>query len=121
MRDKRPVDELSLAELERILAIRRREERQKQVARMARDGRVIAAADAPDRPSQPTPGVSAASLYPSDSDYDPVAAALDARVGVATVSRDQLTGMRQTRSFLSFRVTPWARGSRVSAPSTRKA
>ncbi len=78
MRDKRPVDELSLAELERILAIRRREERQKQVARMARDGRVIAAADAPDRPSQPTPGVSAASLYPSDSDYDPVAAALHA-------------------------------------------
>ncbi len=42
MRDKRPVDELSIEELERILAIRKREERQKQLARMQRSGRVIA-------------------------------------------------------------------------------
>jgi sortase A len=41
MRDKRPVDELSIEELERVLAIRKREERQKQLARMQRSGRVI--------------------------------------------------------------------------------
>jgi sortase A len=42
MRDKRPVDELSIDELERILAIRKREERQKQLQRMQRSGRVVA-------------------------------------------------------------------------------
>src|SRR5262245_12106228 len=41
MRDKRPVDELSIEELERILAIRKREERQRQLQRMQRSGRVI--------------------------------------------------------------------------------
>lgn len=47
MRDKRPVDELSIEELERVLAIRKREERQKQIDRMRRSGRVIA--DVPDQ------------------------------------------------------------------------
>lgn len=41
MRDKRPVDELSIEELERILAIRKREARQSQMERMKRDGRVV--------------------------------------------------------------------------------
>lgn len=41
MRDKRPVDELSIEELERILAIRRREARMQQMQRMQRDGRVV--------------------------------------------------------------------------------
>jgi hypothetical protein len=41
MRDKRPVDELSIEELERVLAIRRREDRQKQLQRMQRNGRVM--------------------------------------------------------------------------------
>ncbi|MCU0495724.1 MAG: class D sortase [Anaerolineae bacterium] len=41
MRDKRPVDELSIVELERILAIRRREERQKRLQRFKSDGRVV--------------------------------------------------------------------------------
>jgi sortase A len=40
-RDKRPVDELSIEELERILAIRRREARQMQVEKMRRAGRTI--------------------------------------------------------------------------------
>jgi sortase A len=43
MRDKRPVDELSIEELERILAIRKREERQKNMTRMQQNGRVLAA------------------------------------------------------------------------------
>ena len=43
MRDKRTVDELSIEELERILAIRKREERQGKLKRMERAGRVVAA------------------------------------------------------------------------------
>jgi sortase A len=43
MRDKRPVDELSIEELERILAIRKREERQGKLTRMKRAGRVVEA------------------------------------------------------------------------------
>lgn len=43
MRDKRPVDELTIEELERVLAIRRREERQRQLERMKRSGRVVEA------------------------------------------------------------------------------
>lgn len=41
MRDKRPVDELSIEELERILAIRKREERQKRLQQMRARGRVL--------------------------------------------------------------------------------
>lgn len=41
MRDKRTVDELSIEELERILAIRKREERQGKMKRMERAGRVV--------------------------------------------------------------------------------
>ena len=41
MRDKRPVDELSIEELEKILAIRKREEREKRLDRMKRAGRVM--------------------------------------------------------------------------------
>jgi sortase A len=41
MRDKRPVDELSIEELERILAIKRREARQERLTQLRREGRVI--------------------------------------------------------------------------------
>lgn len=41
MRDKRPVDELTIEELERILAIRKREERQRKLERMRGAGRVV--------------------------------------------------------------------------------
>lgn len=41
MRDKRTVDELSVEELERILAIKKREARQQRLQRMQRDGRVL--------------------------------------------------------------------------------
>ncbi len=60
MRDKRPVDELSIEELERILAIRKREARQTQMARMKRDGRVVV--DARPVPAPPPTPTSAASL-----------------------------------------------------------
>lgn len=46
MRDKRYVDELTITELEHILAIRRREERQNNLKRLQRAGRVVA--DHPD-------------------------------------------------------------------------
>lgn len=51
MRDKRPVDELSIEELERILAIRKREARQQRLQRMQRDGRLIPA-EAPEAPAE---------------------------------------------------------------------
>ena len=41
MRDKRPVDELSIEELERVLAIKKREARQGRMAELQRQGRVI--------------------------------------------------------------------------------
>ncbi len=41
MRDKRPVDELSIEELEQILAIKKREARQQAKEKMQRHGRVI--------------------------------------------------------------------------------
>jgi sortase A len=47
MRDKRTVDELSIEELERVLAIKRRAARQEQMERMQRTGRVVPKAEAP--------------------------------------------------------------------------
>lgn len=41
MRDRRPVDELSIDELERVLAIRKREERMQRLERMRQDGRIV--------------------------------------------------------------------------------
>ncbi|RMG80932.1 MAG: class D sortase [Chloroflexi bacterium] len=55
MRDKRPVDELSIEELERILAIRKREERMKRLKRMERQGRVIPASEPPPAVAEPAP------------------------------------------------------------------
>lgn len=41
MRDKRPVDELSIEELEHILAIKKREARQQRLQKMERGGRLV--------------------------------------------------------------------------------
>lgn len=49
MRDKRPVDELSIEELERILAIKKREARQQQMDQMRRSGRVVTPRTPPPR------------------------------------------------------------------------
>jgi sortase A len=62
MRDKRPVDELSIEELERVLAIKRREQRLQTMTRMRQSGRVV---ETPSVPSV-TPGiVSAAAPTPA--------------------------------------------------------
>ena len=77
MRDKRPVDELSVEELERILAIKRREERQQRMQRMQKSGRVIDMPEADggyDAPHDPAP--SAEAVLPQPPAHDPVAAAL---------------------------------------------
>ncbi|MBL8154419.1 MAG: class D sortase [Anaerolineae bacterium] len=58
MRDKRPVDELSIEELERILAIRKREERMQKLKRMERAGRIVGTTEAA------APPVSSASVAP---------------------------------------------------------
>ena len=49
-RDKRPVDELSIEELERVLTIRKREMREKQMARMKKTGRILSTDVAPELP-----------------------------------------------------------------------
>jgi sortase A len=75
MRDKRPVDELSIEELEHILAIRKREERQGKLKRMERAGRVVPAESAkPSAPAFPvlnfpeaTPAAASTSVVPSAS------------------------------------------------------
>ncbi|MEL6270957.1 MAG: class D sortase [Chloroflexota bacterium] len=55
MRDKRRVEDLSIEELEQVLALRRREERMKRVERMKRNGRVIQAAAPQQAVTQPEP------------------------------------------------------------------
>ena len=72
MRDKRPVDELSIEELERILAIRKREARQKRLERMQQSGRVI------DTPVEPARVPDAYEPEPVEEAPDPVALALAA-------------------------------------------
>jgi sortase A len=75
MRDKRPVDELSVAELERILAIKKREERQQRMERMQKSGRVVEM-DSQEAPvSEPVSAPEAVMPPPA---HDPVAAALAA-------------------------------------------
>ncbi len=77
MRDKRPVDELSVEELEQVLAIKRREERQQRMARMQRSGRVIETVDAAPEAAADTPiPAPAAPVTPPPPAHDPVAAAL---------------------------------------------
>lgn len=53
MADKRTVEDLSVEELERVLAIKRREDRQARLQRMKQSGRVIETVDAP--PPNPSP------------------------------------------------------------------
>ena len=76
MRDKRPVDELSIEDLERVLAIRKREQRQQRLERMRQTGRVL---ETPETPApvqtivqqpvsvRPTPTVAARTLQPAPS------------------------------------------------------
>jgi sortase A len=52
MRDKRPVDELSVEDLERILVIRKREVRQRRLQRYDEEGRRLPAAPTPEPPHQ---------------------------------------------------------------------
>lgn len=55
MRDKRPVDEISITELERILAIRKREERRERLRRFDGVGRRLPAAAPIETPEAPGP------------------------------------------------------------------
>jgi sortase A len=62
MRSKRPLSEYSVEELERMLAIRRREERQKRLTRLQSQGRVVAVAPTtpkskPVKPTEPITNV----------------------------------------------------------------
>lgn len=75
MRDKRPVDELSVEELERILTIKKREQRQQKMARMQRYGRVLDTT--PPTPAPPPPTAPpAGKQHPSQSAILAAAAAV---------------------------------------------
>lgn len=63
MRDKRRVDELSIEELEQVLAMRKREERMKRLERMKRNGRVI---EPPPQAAPPPPPPTAAPVSLDD-------------------------------------------------------
>ena len=87
MRDKRPVDELSVEELERVLAIKRREARQQQLERMKRTGRVVQPTNEPvlnGQVVQPRP-VKAALPKPETADKDIVEAVAEKSPEVPTV------------------------------------
>lgn len=76
MPDKRTVDELTIEELERILAIKKRQARQEQLQRMQRSGRTIQPAGEAPRQKvalPPTPGVPVAPGYSPqfEDDIDP--------------------------------------------------
>ncbi|MCU0465797.1 MAG: class D sortase [Anaerolineae bacterium] len=73
MRDKRPVDELSIEELERILIIRRREQRQQRLGRMRQEGRLVDSPPTPPVAAQPSAQPAAAPNPPKP--VEPVRAA----------------------------------------------
>lgn len=64
MRDKRPVDELSIEELERVLAIKKREQRQQRLERMRQTGRVVETPEAVVSTTLPTPTQAVAAPQP---------------------------------------------------------
>lgn len=66
MRDKRPVDELSIEDLERLLVIRKRQERQDRLRRMAARGRVVPAPPPVDEALVPDVAPAATAVAESD-------------------------------------------------------
>ncbi|MBK8134769.1 MAG: sortase [Chloroflexi bacterium] len=78
MRDKRPVDELSIEELERVLAIRKREQRMQRMERMRQAGRVVespAASPSETLPSSRSVGAEGATGLPVQQPISAVAPA----------------------------------------------
>ena len=91
MRDKRPVDELSIEELERILAIKKREARQQRLQKMERGGRLVQnpIAEATQFESAPAAAirVSVPALEPANSIVSAPAERRETSVVVDTVPR----------------------------------
>ncbi len=113
MRQKRTIDELSIEELERILAIKKRESRQEQLRRMKQSGRVIETANTPPAPhpqppSEPTPysdanGLSAGSIeLPAEAvEKRKIAPQFEDNVNPAAFEQSQRDGAgRIWRSFV---------------------
>lgn len=74
MADKRSVDELSIAELERILAIKKRQARQQQMQRMKRSGRIVSDSSAP----KVTPPIQQPAIPPAQTPTSAIPAKDDA-------------------------------------------
>ena len=103
MRDKRPVDELSIEELERILAIKKREARQQRLQRMQRDGRLVVNGDADEAldaaESEPAPP-------PATAPAEPVTPPAFTPVGKAAPPLERILNSDHVYSANSTSVTP---------------
>jgi LPXTG-site transpeptidase (sortase) family protein len=94
MRDKRPVDELSIEDLERVLAIRRREDRQKRLGRMRASGRVIETPKAQPK----SPAASNAQSFASPASPAPTPPREDGiAIPAATITLDALDAILERR------------------------
>ena len=72
MRDRRPVDDISIEELERILAIRRREVRQQRLRRFEDRGRRVSGAAPVDQDIEDAPPLEAPQQHESAHDVEPI-------------------------------------------------
>jgi sortase A len=77
MRDKRPVDELSIEELERILAVRKRESRLARARRYGEQGRVLPLDADALPPDEPTPDAEADPIFEESIVHSPIATSAD--------------------------------------------
>lgn len=88
MRDKRPVDELSIEELERILAIRKREERQKHLRRLSQEGRRFMPGVTRPGGTPPTVTPASAATPPPPARPEPALNAFSTQAETAPASED---------------------------------
>lgn len=103
MRDKRPVDELSIEELERILAIRKREARQDRLRNY--EGRRITATDTPKTGQEAPPPEAELELV--EPEYAPDAAPPEPPAQeVPAIPRDYYEGAPQFEEDLDSRLAP---------------
>lgn len=120
MRDKRPVDELSIEELERVLAIKRREARQQQLQRMQRNGRMVTGTAASAKPTSiATPKTS---MHPSIPvpNAAPNGAASHANGAIPATNGDNVPQMASNMALPRFEDAPLDSVTDALTPMTDK-
>lgn len=117
MRNKRDLTEYSIEELERILAIRRRQERQKRLTRMKSQGRVVTVAPEEPRPRRAQPAPTVPAPVRPEAEVKPKVSA----ISTESFTLDTLESMLQGGAPAPSRSTPVAPSDTVPAspaPST---